>query len=189
MLLIIPIVKYNNEAVKWNSGEQTTTIAKDKVLLIQRNKEAEEKFVQTIRNSHVRFGRYTNHNYFHLQSKDALNRNWFLNFMALLRREKVQVIGLNQLKKFRFNQNKPQTKLELSSNIDWFDAEVEVTFGSQPASIRNIKKALSRKQNYIPLDDGSLGILPEEWMEKYSLLFRLGPEPESGLRVSKHKCG
>src|SRR5699024_8797249 len=85
--------------------------------------------------------------------------------------------------------NKPQTKLELSSNIDWFDAEVEVTFGSQPASIRNIKKALSRKQNYIPLDDGSLGILPEEWMEKYSLLFRMGQETESGLRVSKYNFG
>lgn len=189
MLLIHPLFRYNNEEVEWDAGEQVVTISKDKVLLIQRDKKAEEAFINSIKKAHTRFERPTNQNYFHLQSKEALSNNWFLNFMDFLRENKVHAQGLNQLKKFRFNQYRPDTKLEISSDIDWFDAKVAVKFGEQIASVHNIKKALSRKQNYIPLEDGSLGILPEQWIEKYSLLFRMGQEAENGLRVSKYNFG
>ncbi len=189
MLLIHPRFRYHNEEVEWDNGEQVVTISKDKVLLIHRDKEAENAFINSLRKTHTRFERNTNQNYFHLLSKEALSNNWFLNFMDFLRENKVHAQGLNQLKKFRFNQFRPETKLEISSDIDWFDARVAVKFGEQLASIRDIKKALSRKQNYIPLEDGSLGILPEKWMEKYSLLFRMGQEAENGLRVSKYNFG
>src|SRR5699024_1001676 len=138
----------NQETVEWNSGEQITTVRKDKILLVKRDKEAEKSFFNKIKSIHPRFEKNTNHNYFHLQSKEALSRNWFLKFMDFLKQEKVLTKGLNRLKKFRFNQNKPRTKLELSSNIDWFDAAVKVSFGEQIARISDIKKALSQKQNY-----------------------------------------
>ncbi len=189
ILLIQPLFQYNNEIVEWDDGEQITTIHGDKVLLVKRDKEAEEAFIQTIRKSHTRFEKPTNNNYFHLQSKEALSQNWFLNFMDLLQENKVPIKGLSGLKKFRFNKNRPVTKLEISSDIDWFDAKVAVTFGEQAASIREIKRALSRRQNFIPLKDGSLGILPEQWMEKYSLLFRMGQESPEGLQVSKYNFG
>lgn len=189
MLLIQPQFQYNNEIVDWDEGQQITTISGDKVLLVKRDKEAENTFIESIRKSHTRFERPTNHNYFHLQSKEALSRNWFLNFMDMLQENNVLIKGLNRLKKFRFNKNRPETKLEISSDIDWFDAKIDVRFGEQMASIRAIKKALSRKQNFIPLGDGSLGILPEQWMEKYGLLFRMGQESENGLRVSKYNFG
>src|SRR5699024_3124066 len=181
-----PLYKYNNEFVEWDNGEQIITAKEGKVLLVKRDKEAEKDFFNTIRKAHPRFERNVNQNYFHLQSKDALTQNWFLKFMELLRKKNVLTKGLDKLKKFRFNQNKPKTKLELSSNIDWFDAHVEVSFGDQIARIGDIQKALSKKQNYIPLQDGSLGILPEEWMEKYGLLFRMGQKSEKGLTVSKY---
>jgi hypothetical protein len=38
--------------------------------------------------------------------------------------------------------------------------------------IADIKQALSNKQTVVPLQDGSLGILPEDWLKKYSLLFK-----------------
>ncbi len=186
LLLIQPLYKYNNEFVEWDNGEQIITAKEGRVLLVKRDKEAEKDFFNTIRKAHPRFERNVNQNYFHLQSKDALTQNWFLKFMELLKKKNVLTKGLDRLKKFRFNQNKPKTKLELSSNIDWFDAHVEVSFGDQIARIGDIQKALSKKQNYIPLQDGSLGILPEEWMEKYGLLFRMGQKSEKGLTVSKY---
>ena len=189
MLLLQPLFQYHNETVEWDEGEQITTIKGDKILLVHRDKAAEAAFIQLVRGLHTHFERPTNHNYFHLQAKEALQGNWFLNFMERMREEKIALKGLNQLKKFRFNHNRPETKLELSSEIDWFDARVAVRFGEQVANIRDIKRTLSRKQNVVPLSDGSLGILPEQWMEKYGLLFRMGQESEGHLRVSKYNFG
>ncbi len=186
LLIIKPLFLYNTETVEWDTGQQITTVAHDKVLLVKRDKKAEKVFFDKIKKAHPRFERNIGRNYFQLQSKEALSRNWFLKFMDFLKKEKILTKGLDRLKEFRFNQNKPETKLELSSNIDWFDAKVEVSFGEQTAQIADIKRALSRKQNYVPLNDGSLGILPEEWMEKYSLLFRMGQTTEGGLTLSKY---
>src|SRR5690606_35406933 len=37
-----------------------------------------------------------------------------------------------------------------------------------------------------PLTDGTLGILPEEWIKKYSLLFRVGEGKQNQLKLSKY---
>jgi non-specific serine/threonine protein kinase len=62
-----------------------------------------------------------------------------------------------------------------------------VTFGDQQVRIADIKKALSDKQTVVPLADGSLGILPQEWLSKYSLLFKVGEGSTAHLRLSKYQ--
>ncbi|MCK7558566.1 DEAD/DEAH box helicase [Chitinophaga sedimenti] len=98
----------------------------------------------------------------------------------------VRVFGFDTLRNFRFNPQKPVTNLQISSGIDWFDAQVEVVYGDQKVSIKEIKKALANKQNYVQLADGTLGLLPEEWLKKYSLLFKIGEEKDKGLKLSKY---
>jgi non-specific serine/threonine protein kinase len=53
-------------------------------------------------------------------------------------------------------------------------------------TIADVKKALSNRQQFVPLQDGSLGILPEEWIKKYSLLFRVGEGKQNQLKLSKY---
>ena len=36
------------------------------------------------------------------------------------------------------------------------------------------------------LQDGTLGILPEEWIRKYSLLFRVGEGKATNIKLSKY---
>jgi len=45
---------------------------------------------------------------------------------------------------------------------------------------------LANKQQYVQLEDGTLGILPEEWIKKYSLLFRVGEGKASHLKLNKY---
>jgi len=121
-----------------------------------------------------------------LKGADVLKNNWFFLFVDAMEEMKVPVYGFEALKNFRFNTAKPQTKIHISSNTDWFDARVDIVFGDQRVTIADVKKALANRQQFVPLDDGTLGVLPEEWIKKYSLLFRVGEGQRNQLRLSKY---
>jgi non-specific serine/threonine protein kinase len=63
---------------------------------------------------------------------------------------------------------------------------VDIVFGDQKVTIADVKKALGNRQQFVPLHDGTLGVLPEEWIKKYSLLFRVGEGKSNQLRLSKY---
>ena len=115
-----------------------------------------------------------------------MKNNWFFLFVDAMKEMKVPVFGFEALKNFRFNTAKPQTQIHISSNTDWFDAKVDIVFGGQHVRIADIKKALANKQHLFNLNDGTLGILPEEWMKKYSLLFRVGEGKMNQMTFSKY---
>jgi non-specific serine/threonine protein kinase len=117
---------------------------------------------------------------------DVLRNNWFFLFVDAMKELKVPVFGFEALKNFRFNTAKPQTKIYISSHTDWFDAKVDILFGDQKVSVAEVKKALVNKQQFVQLHDGTLGILPEEWIKKYSLLFRVGEGKQEHLKLSQY---
>lgn len=45
---------------------------------------------------------------------------------------------------------------------------------------------MANKQQFVQLNDGTLGILPEEWLKKYSLLFRVGEGRADKLKLSRY---
>lgn len=186
--VIQPGFAYHGHEVEWNEETRITVQEGNKVLVIHRNKEAENAFVAKLRTLHSNFINLNNYNYFFLRSKEALKNNWFFLFFDALKEMDVRVFGFEQLRNFRFNPQKPVTNLQISSGIDWFDAQVEVLYGDQKVGIRDIKRALANKQNYVQLADGTLGLLPEEWLKKYSLLFKIGEEKDkgAGLKLSKY---
>jgi non-specific serine/threonine protein kinase len=63
---------------------------------------------------------------------------------------------------------------------------VDILFGDQRVSVAEVKKALANKQQFVQLNDGTLGILPEEWLKKYSLLFRVGEGRADKLKLSRY---
>jgi non-specific serine/threonine protein kinase len=98
----------------------------------------------------------------------------------------VPIFGFDSLKNFRFNTAKPSTHIYISSNTDWFDAKVDILFGDQHVSVAEVKRALANKQQFVHLNDGTLGILPEEWLKKYGLLFRVGEGKTDRLKLSRY---
>ncbi|MGA2261028.1 MAG: DEAD/DEAH box helicase [Acidobacteriota bacterium] len=80
-------------------------------------------------------------------------------------------------------------KIEVSSGIDWFELRGSVEFGDRRAPLPALLAALKRKENTVLLDDGSVGILPEEWLRKYGILAGLGTAEEDHLRFSRCQTG
>ncbi len=185
-LLFQPVFSYK--------GFETTSIGKDqlvvpdgdKILLIQRNKEKEAAFITQLQSLHSQFIQPQGSSGLALRGSDVLKNNWFFLFMDAMQEMKVTVNGFEALKNFRFNTSRPQTKIHISSSTDWFDAKVDILFGDQKVTIADVKKALANKQQFVPLNDGTLGVLPDEWVKRYALLFRVGEGKSNELRLSRY---
>ncbi|MEW4487649.1 SNF2-related protein [Thalassoglobus sp. JC818] len=80
-------------------------------------------------------------------------------------------------------------KFNVRSGIDWFELTADVDFEGKKANFPELLAALTRGDQTIRLDDGSLGILPEEWLQQYGILAGLGTTDEEGLRFSTTQIG
>lgn len=74
------------------------------------------------------------------------------------------------------------TRLSVRSGIDWFGLEGEVTFGDQTATLPELLRAARSGGRTVTLGDGSLGLLPTDWLERVTPLTALGEEEDEGLR-------
>ncbi|BAV09632.1 non-specific serine/threonine protein kinase [Filimonas lacunae] len=186
-LLFQPVFSYKGYEVKAGDKEKVILPVADKLLVIHRNIEAEENFFKQIENLHSGFIRPEEGNLLALKGAEVLKNNWFFLFVDAVKEMNLPVFGFEALKSFRFNTAKPSTKIFISSHTDWFDAKVDIHFGDQQVTVADVKKALANKQQYVQLQDGTLGILPEEWIKKYSLLFRVGDgKSGSNIKLSKY---
>ena len=96
------------------------------------------------------------------------------------------VFGEEALTKARVNRNRPTIAFKVSSGIDWFDVEAVVSFGDMEVALRDLRRAVKKRERYIQLADGSIGAIPDEWIERYRHLFALGEETGEGVRLSQH---
>ncbi len=185
-LVFQPVFSYNGFDTKATDKTTITIPDADKILIIHRNREAEETFMNKLESLHSMFTRHEESSSLILKGADVLRNNWFFLFIDAMKEMKVPVFGFEALKNFRFNTAKPNTHIHVSSGLDWFDAKVEIEFGEQRVGIADIKRALAGKQSFVQLGDGSLGILPDEWLKRYSLLFKVGDGKSDRLRLSRY---
>jgi SNF2 family DNA or RNA helicase len=185
-LIFQPLFAYKGFETKAGGKDELVIPDGEKVLVVRRDKAKELAFIKKLEALHSNFIRPDNGQQLALKGNDVLRNNWFFLFVDAMKEMKVPVYGFDALKNFRFNTSKPQTKIHISSNTDWFDARVDILFGDQKVTIADVKKALANRQQFVQLSDGTLGILPEEWIKKYSLLFRVGEGKQNQLRLSKY---
>jgi superfamily II DNA or RNA helicase len=185
-LLFIPVFNYQGYDVKAGGTDTITLPIDDKVLLIYRNREKENAFFQSLESLHSSFSLHQDGRSLYLRGSEVLKQNWFFLFMDAMNEMKVPVFGFETLRHFKFNTARPKTQIHVSSGLDWFDARVEIDFDGQRVGINDIKKALADKQTFVQLGDGTLGILPDEWIKKYALLFKVGDGKTDKLRLSRY---
>jgi SNF2 family DNA or RNA helicase len=185
-LVFQPIFSYKGFDTKAKDKDEMIIPYQDKVIVVYRNREAESRFLEKLQTLHSNFISYDDGAALALKGSDVLKNNWFFLFVDAMNEAKTPVYGFESLKNFRFNTAKPQTHIYISSHTDWFDAKVDIIFGDQKVSVAEVKKALANKQQFVQLNDGTLGILPEEWLKKYSLLFRVGEGRADKLKLSRY---
>lgn len=79
--------------------------------------------------------------------------------------------------------------LSITSGIDWFELHGEVRFDDRIAKLPELLTALKRGENLVPLDDGTFGMLPEEWLKKYGILAGFGTAHDDHFRFSRCQVG
>jgi SNF2 family DNA or RNA helicase len=80
-------------------------------------------------------------------------------------------------------------RMEISSGVDWFDLDGGAEFGETRVSLPKLLRAIKHGEQTVRLDDGSLGIIPEEWLAKYRLLASLGSVSGNHLRFTRPQAG
>jgi hypothetical protein len=76
-------------------------------------------------------------------------------------------------------------KLSVTSGIDWLELGGQVDFGGQSVPLPELLAAAEKGQEMITLSDGSMGMLPEDWLKKYGALAALGTTADGGLRFHR----
>ena len=188
-LVFTPRFLYQSYEAGFKDGQRVLVPQGDGVLIIQRQVEKENAFLQKLQSLHSGFVYNKEDGTLALKGPDVLRNNWFFLFIDAMKEAKTPVFGFELLKHYRFNTAKPQTRIFISSHTDWFDAKVNIVFGDQQVTVADVKKALASKQPYVQLGDGSLGVLPEEWLKKYALLFRVGEGKTDTLKLSRYHLG
>lgn len=183
--MIKPMFRYGQTEVEISAENHISVEDQGKLVYMKRNKAHEQVFIDWINELHPHLRKPEYESHFALHGKYVFSQNWFFQFFDKMKEADVDVFGYENLKNFRINKSKPNTSVHISSNLDWFDTEIEVNFDGLGVDVSDIQKALSLKQNYVALGDGSIGILPEEWLKKFALLFKMADTQGKKLRVSK----
>ena len=189
ILIFHPIVSYDEHTVELNQQEFLLYKEEEHFVKIIRNKEFENKLSLTLQTLHPHFPRQaeeaTGGLYYYLPVEVLMENMWFLKLFDQIKQTGIELYGFKELSNFKYNVNKPKMFFHVSSGIDWFDVETEIQFGDQSVPLKTVQKALMRNDRFIKLGDGTMGVLPEEWISKYATLFKMSSIKDNTLQVSK----
>ncbi|WP_417735698.1 SNF2-related protein [Rosistilla oblonga] len=78
--------------------------------------------------------------------------------------------------------------MEVSSGEDWFDLKAHVQFDGMAVTLPTLLRALKQRQAYVVLDDGSRGVLPEEWLNQFVELSKAGRMEGDSVRYRRNQA-
>ncbi len=176
-VMIIPVMRYGDTEIQTRSKRSIYGMdAQGNEFMVKRNEPAELQFTLQVIRQHPYLEEQESNDlqYYYLHKRHFLDEDWFLNTFEIWRNEGIAILGFNELEGNKLNPNKVKIDIKVLSGINWFNTEINVKFGKKKASLKHLHKAIRNKSKYIKLDDGTLGILPEAWMEKFSRYFNSG---------------
>jgi SNF2 family DNA or RNA helicase len=80
------------------------------------------------------------------------------------------------------------SRWSVSSGIDWFELEGSIDFETAAANMPEILLAARRGEQYVRLGDGSIGLLPEEWLERFGQFARMGDVSDGKVRFRRNQA-
>jgi SNF2 family DNA or RNA helicase len=80
----------------------------------------------------------------------------------------------------------PLVRLEVSDRNDWFDLFGTVRFGPHEIPFLRLKNHILQGRREFALPDGSIGLIPVEWFEKYQDVLKFSTGKGNILQLKKH---
>ncbi|GAA4197746.1 hypothetical protein GCM10022289_05420 [Pedobacter jeongneungensis] len=196
-ILLTPVMRYGNLEIPVLTKKQIQ--AKDKlgnVFKLERDEKAELQFISNVIRSHPHFYEQMENDFlfeqnsydsFYLHRKRFLEAGWFLEVFEVWRNKGIHILGFNQLKNNKLSEFQAKINIEVLSGTDWFETKVKVKFGKQEVALKLLHKSIRNKSKFVTLDDGTQGILPDEWIEKFAAYFSAGELTEEAILTPKIK--
>jgi SNF2 family DNA or RNA helicase len=187
-VLINPVMKYGPVEIPVLTRRQIySQDTEGEVFAVDRNRDAEMKFIALLLKQHEDFEEQleTDLPYFYLHKRRFLDEDWFLNAFEQWQQEGIMVLGFNQLKGNKLNGNKAKITIRVVSGLDWFNTNLEVRFGKKKVSLKQLQSSVRNKTRFVQLDDGTLGILPAEWLQKFEDYFNAAEVVDEVLQIPK----
>ncbi|MCE2963941.1 MAG: SNF2-related protein [Chitinophagales bacterium] len=154
-------------------------------IYVKRSQEKESEFSREIQSTYSDFEKQLNGYYF-LSVSEAKKKNWFLKFYHNMLAKNVAIIGMDMLRNFRYSSFAIETNysiLGLENNL--LSIQLKVNFGEELVDNLELQKALQAKQKSILLSDNTIGVLTDEWLEKFGLLVKHSRIQKDILSVPK----
>lgn len=187
-VIIDPLLKYGDVEIPVLTKRQIYSVDdKGAEFLVRRDKEAEINFTSLLVKQHDHFMEQLEEGqlHFYLHKDRFLDEEWFLNAFDEWKNHGIRVLGFNEIKENKFNPNKAKVSILVTSGVNWFNTDINVRFGKKRASLKQIQRSVKNKSKYVQLDDGTVGILPNDWLEKFSTYFLSGEVKDDILRIPK----
>lgn len=176
-------VEYNNKTLFTHSKEQIYD--PQTLTTIKRNENYENEFIEYFKELHEDFQQQED--VFHLTPFQLIENQWLIKASQKMEQQGITIFGAKDIKSFKYNLNKPTMTMGVSNGKDWFDLEIDFKYGNQKVSLRDIKKAVINKNKFVTLNDGTLGILPDDWLKKFTTYFRAGEVKNNTIKISNYQ--
>jgi non-specific serine/threonine protein kinase len=95
---------------------------------------------------------------------------WLTGSAPKLIAQGYEIFGEDALVNKRLIKERPKLRLDVFSDIDWFDLDGDVSFGEEKISLDQLLDSLDRNEKFIKLSSGKLGVIPDKWISLLSPL-------------------
>ncbi|RDC62498.1 DEAD/DEAH box helicase [Adhaeribacter pallidiroseus] len=185
-ILITPVMRYGPLEIPVLSRQQIyATDARGNAFTLARDEEAENNLTAAILQQHPYFYEQLHQDCFYLHRDRFLRDGWFLDAFEAWQQAGITILGFKELKNNNLNPHKAKVNILVTSGINWFDTTIDVRFGKHQVPLKYLHKSIRNKNRFITLDDGTQGILPEEWLAKLSQYLEVGEIVGEKLRTPK----
>lgn len=173
-VIINPVMRYGSVEVPVRSKKAVyLPDLRGRLMAMPRDERAEDSFLGFVLRQHPLFYEQLEDGltYFYLHRDRFLDEDWFLEAFEQWRKKGISIYGFNQLKGAKQNTHRAQVSVQVQSGLNWFNTKLKVTYGNQTASLKQLQKAVRNGSRYVQLDDGTLGILPGDWINRLKEFF------------------
>lgn len=178
-IFLTPVIRYGGVEIPIISRKQIH--GKDKrgnSFVVSRNEDQEVQFIADIAKTNSLlsaqvhdFATQAHTDNFYIHKQHFLDPEWFLEAFAFWRSKGIAVLGFNTLSANKFNAFKGEVSIAVNSGVDWFETAIKLKYGKQTVKLKDLHSAIKKKSKYVKLGDGTMGILPDQWLQKFAEYF------------------
>jgi SNF2 family DNA or RNA helicase len=185
-ITITPIIQYGSVEIPILSKRKIVTIDQTGTSFeIPRDEEQEIDLLGRVLREHTDFEAQMGGDFFYLHKQRFLENDWFLNAFEHWTAVGIELLGFQEITKLKLQPTKMKISIQLISGIDWFETKAQITVGKTTVRLKEIQKSVVKRSRYVALGDGTFGLLPEQWLNRFARFFDQGEFIEEAFRIPK----